>query len=150
MICRWFSATRLRRRCRRRFSSPRAATPRLTTIYFLPFPTIIPFISVIRFAITFTTRTAVLITFNIHFLESSVPPSVRVLLFNLQQLFIPIIVSACPCLLHYVVDFSPFPSWMTRIWWRRKLGSQSIWCSSQLTARYFLCQKFFNIFVFVD
>lgn len=56
------------------------------------------------------------IFFDVHFLESGMTPTVRILFLNLQKLLIPRFVGKSSSLSHYVVDFLALSSWVAGIY----------------------------------
>lgn len=55
------------------------------------------------------------IFFDIHFFKSGMTPTIRILLFNLEQLFIPSFVGKSSSLPHYVIDFLALSSGVTGV-----------------------------------
>lgn len=74
------------------------------------------------FALAYSCPTTVILgaglIIQVHFLESSVTPPVRILLFYIQQLLVPVITAAivrATGLLHYTVNFFAATNRQTRI-----------------------------------
>lgn len=56
------------------------------------------------------------VTLNVHLFEAGVPPSIRVLLLDVQQLFVPVVAAVRSRLLHHTVDLLASSHGQTGIW----------------------------------